>query len=178
MGQVIAGAGLACLRAGADNGAVGHHSLERQNVFAHGAVANGSGAAGAGGGHAADAGIRAGVHGEKQSGGAQLLVQGDAGDARLDDAIQILGIHFQNAVHPVHIQTDAAAGRQMLTLERTCRAIGHHGAVMGVTDFQNVRDLLRGLGIGYGVGRCQRIPRLVLSVQIAVGLGRDQTVPK
>ena len=65
-GQVITGRGLAGERAGPDDLAIGGDDGQSQHILAHDAIADGVGARSTGGGHAADGGIRTGIHRKEQ----------------------------------------------------------------------------------------------------------------
>ena len=98
-GQIIAGGGLFGPPCRADDLAVGHHRGQRDDVVAHRAVSDGIGARGPRRRHAAEAGIGAGIDREKQPGIAQMGVQRLPRDARLDLAVEILGVDGEHLVH-------------------------------------------------------------------------------
>ena len=98
--------------------AVRHHHLERQHVVLHGAVAHRVGARAARRRHAAERGVGAGVDREEHALVAQMFVERLAGDARLDHAVEILGVHGEHPVHVAEIDRHAALRRVDVTLER------------------------------------------------------------
>src|SRR5579872_5626340 len=69
------------------------------------------GAGGAGRRHAADRGVGARIDRKEQARVAQVLVERLSRDARLDDAIEILGVNFDDAVHPRKVDRNAAVRR-------------------------------------------------------------------
>ena len=78
-----------------------------------------------------------------------------AGDAGLDDAIEILGMDGEHAVHVAEIEADAAVRRVDLALERGAGAEGDHRNALCRAD---AHDLLHVFG---GVRKHHRIGRLV-----------------
>ena len=106
--------------------AVGEHGFERQHVVLHGAVAHRIGARGARRRHAAERGVGAGIDRKKQAAVAQMLVERLARHAGLDDAIEVLGVHREHAVHVAEVEADAAAWRVDLAFQRGAGAEGHH----------------------------------------------------
>ena len=174
--EVVAGGGLARLRPGADDRAVRHHRLEREDVLSDGAVADGGGAGGAGGGHAAQRGIGAGIDGEEEPGVAQVLVQALAGQAGLRGAEQVLGGDRKQPVHPREIEADAALDGEVLSFQRTGGAVGGDGRAGVGADLHDLRDLGGRLRVGHRVGRGVGVVGLVLAVQAAVGLRGDEPV--
>ena len=146
MGEVVTGARFLGARAGRDDLAIAAHDLQRQHVLAHGAVAHRIGAGGARRGHAAERRIGAGIDRKEHALVAQMLVQGFAGDAGLDHAIQILGVDFQHPVHVAKIDANASGGRIDLPLQGRAGAERNHGnAVAGANPHHilNVGGLLR-----------------------------------
>ena len=128
--QVVAGGGLLGAPRGVHHLAVRHHHLQRQHVVLHGAVAHRIGARGAGRGHAAERGVGAGIDREEHALVAQMLVELLAGDARLDDAVEVLGMHREDAVHVAEIDRDAAGRRVDLAFERAAGAERDHRHAM------------------------------------------------
>ena len=116
--EIVAGRRLLGAARGGHQLAVGHHHLHRQHVVLHGAVAHRVGARAARRRHAAERGVGAGVDGKEQALVAQLLVERLAGDAGLDHAIEILGVHRQHLVHVAEIDRYAAERRVDVALER------------------------------------------------------------
>ena len=102
--EVVARRGLARPRARAQDGAVGQHRLEAEDVLAHRAVAAGQRARRRGGGHAAERRVGARVDGEEQPVGAEPALERQAGDPGLHAAVEVLGADVEHAVH-------AASGR-------------------------------------------------------------------
>jgi len=56
---------------------------------------------------------------------AQFLIQPQAGHPRLHRDGQVLGIDAQDGIHAGQIQTDAAAHRQQMALQRGAGAVGN-----------------------------------------------------
>ena len=63
-------------------------------------------------------GVGARIDREEQALVAQMLVELLAGDARLDHAVEILGMDRDDAVHPAGVDRDAAERRVDMALER------------------------------------------------------------
>jgi hypothetical protein len=82
----------------------------RQHIVFHRTIAHRIGARSAGGGHAADRGVGAGIDWKKQAGIAQIDVQRLPRDPRLHRTVKIAGINFKHLVHAAHINADAAVG--------------------------------------------------------------------
>ena len=118
MGEIVAGRGLLRPRAGAQERSVGDDHAERQHEVLHRAVAHRIGAGGAGRGHAAERGVGARIDREEEPAVAQVLVELLAGDAGLDDAIEIFGVDGENIVHAREVERDAAMGRVDMAFER------------------------------------------------------------
>ena len=151
--EVVAGAALLGARAGANDVAAGRHHLQRQHVLAHGAVAHGVGAAGARGGHAADAGVGPGVDGEEQARVLDGLVQGLARDAGLHGDSEVVGVDRQHAVHASQVDADAALHGQQMPFERRARAVGDHRHAVLRGQAHGVLHVLRAFGEHHGGGR-------------------------
>ena len=115
--EVVAGRRLFGAGASADDVALGGDHLQCQHVLTHGAVAHCIGAAGPGGTHAADAGVGAGIDGEKQSVRLERLVKLLARHAGLHPHRQVLGLDGQHLVHARDIQADTALHRQQMPLQ-------------------------------------------------------------
>ena len=109
--EVVTGGGFARARTRANHFTTGGDHFQAQHVFAHGAVTDCIRAAGAGGAHAANAGVGARVYREKQTGAFDFLVQLFAGHARLDGDRQIFGVDAQHFFHARDIDADAALNR-------------------------------------------------------------------
>ena len=116
--EIVAGRRLLGAPRGGHQLAVGHHHLQRQHIVLHGAVAHRIGARAARRRHAAERGVGAGIDGKEQALVAQVLVERLAGDAGLDHAIEILGVHGQHLVHVAEIDRYAAERRVDVALER------------------------------------------------------------
>src|SRR5215469_1454741 len=85
-----------------------------------------------------------------------MFVELLAGDAGLDDAIEILGMHREHAVHVAKVEADAAARRVYLTLERGALAEADHRHAMRRAQSH---DLLHLFG---ALRKHHRVRRLVL----------------
>ena len=99
-GEVVAGGGLARSRAGADDLALRGDDGEAEDVLAHRAVADAGRSRRAGGDHAADRRVGAGVDGEEDALGPQLRVELPARHARLDGDVHVLDRQAQDLVRP------------------------------------------------------------------------------
>jgi hypothetical protein len=122
-GQVVAGGGFLCPPRGGDDLAVRQHHLQRQHVVLHGAVAHRVGARGTRRRHAAERGVGAGIDREEQALVAQIFVELLARDARFDNAIEILGVHADNAIHVAEVERHAALRRVDVPFERSAGAV-------------------------------------------------------
>ncbi len=60
-----------------------------------------------------------------------MLVELLARDAGLDDAIEVLGMHGEHAIHVAEIEADAAMGRVDLAFERGAGAERDHRHALG-----------------------------------------------
>ncbi len=156
--------------------AVRLHDFERQHIVLHGAVAHGVGAGAARRRHAAERRVGAGIDREEQALVAQVLVERLAGDAGLDHAVEVLGMHRQHPVHVADVDRDAAVRRVDLTLERRAGAERDHRHAMAGAD---PHDLLH---VGDALREHHRIRRLVhdpgqrVAVLLAHRLRGDEAV--
>ena len=151
--QVVAIRGFSRAAAGFDHAAIGEHDLKAQHILPDRAVADGIGAGGAGGDHAAERAMAARVHGEEHALVAQMLIQLLAGHAGFDQAVHILGVDLQDAGHAREIEADPLPYRVHMPFEGGARAERHHRHVMAVAEGEKLRDLLRRLHEGDGVGQ-------------------------
>ena len=117
-GQVVAGRGFLGAPRRGHHLAVRHHHFERQHVVLHRAVAHRVGAGAARRRHAAERGVGAGIDREEQALVAQIFVERLAGDAGLDHAVEVLGVHRQHLVHVAEVDRDAAVRRVDVAFER------------------------------------------------------------
>jgi hypothetical protein len=170
--QVIAGRGLAGAPADSDDTAVGGDDGHAENVFAHRAVAHGRRAGGAGGGHAAEGGVGAGIDGEHQAVLFELGVEGLSGDAGLHAAVEVVGLDGEDAVHAGQIEGDAAPDGLDVPFHGGAGTEGHDGRGVLGAQAQDGRDFVGGLGEGDGVGRRGIVPGLVARVGGYI-VGRD-----
>ena len=166
-GEVVAGGGFLRAAGGADHATVGEDGFEGEDVVLHRAVADGVGARGAGGRHAAERGVGAGVDGEEQTLIAQVFVELLAGDAGLDGAVEVLRVDREDAVHAHQVERDAARGRVDVAFERGAGAVGDHGHPVVGADADDVGDLGGGVGEGHGVGGLGRDPGGGVAVLVA-----------
>lgn len=143
--EAVAGGRLAGAPGGADHLAVGPHHRERQHVVAHRAVADGVGARGRGGHHAADRRVGAGIDREEEAGAGQLAVEVLARDAGRHRGRQVLGADRQHAVHSGQVDADSAPHRQQVALDRGADAERDDRHALGGAQLHDLRDFLRGL---------------------------------
>ena len=169
--QVVAGAGFAGTRTGVEDAAVGENDGEGQNVFAHGAITDSRCAGGAGGGHAADGGVGAGIDEEGEAGVFKRLLQGEAADAGFDGGVQVVRADAEDAVHLPHVDGDAAAKGVHVALERGARAEWDDGKLMARAHFQDGADFLSGLRKTDQVRQRGRVGAFAVAVMLADGLG-------
>ena len=174
--EVVARRRFACAAARADDAAVGEHHGEPEHVLAHRAVAHRVGARRAGRGHAADAGIGAGIDREEQPGIAQLGIELLARDAGLYQAVEVGGVDLAHGVHLHEIEGDAAAQRGDVALERCAGAVGDHGHALLRADRDDGADLLGGAWERHPVGRRALVIGLVAAMLLAHGQGGAEPV--
>ena len=163
-GEIVARGALARPPPRRDQPSVGGNRLQCQHIVLHRPVAHRIGARRARRGHAAEAGIGAGIDREEQAGVAQVGVQVLARHARLDAAVEVAGIHLEDAVHAHQVDGDAARRRVDLALQRGSRAEGdHRHMVLGA----DAHHLLHVVG---GAGKDHRVRRLVRNIGRGVGV--------
>ncbi len=138
---------------GLDHVAVGHDCGEVEHVVAHRAVTHGVGARGAGRGHAAEGGLGAGIDREEQAGVAEMLVEHLAGDARLDDAVEVLRVDGEHPVHAGEVDRHPAARGIDVALERRADAEGDHRHPVGGADLDDLDHVVGRFGEDHGVRR-------------------------
>ena len=174
--EVVAGRRFLGAARGGHQLAIRQHDLQRQHVVLHGAVAHGIGAGAARRRHAAERGVGAGIDREEQALVAQVLVERLAGDAGLDHAVEVLGMHRQHPVHVAEIDRHAAVRRVDLALERRAGAERDHRHAMRGAD---PHDLLH---VGDALRKHHRVRRLVgdpgqrVAVLLAHRLRGDEAV--
>ena len=143
-------------RAGAHERSVRGDDAERQDELLHRAVAHRVGARGAGRGHAAERGVGARIDREEQAAVAQMLVELLAGDAGLDDAVEILGVDRDNRVHARAVEREAAMRRVDMAFQRRAHPEGRDRRVVPGAEFHRVDHVVSGFG------EHDRVRRLVL----------------
>ena len=174
--QVVAGRRLARPLRGLDHPPVGSHDGQAEHVLAHGAVADGVGAAGARRRHAADRGVRPRVDREHQAGVAEIFVQLLPRHARLHAAVQILGVDLQHLVHLGDVDGDAAVERRHMALQRGTGAEGNDRHLVLGAGLDDLLHLFRRMRVDHGVRRHHRVVVLALAVLLAHGLGGREAV--
>ena len=142
-------------------------ALRLKHIIAHGAVAHGIGAGGAGRRHTAEARVGAWVDGEEQAEVAQMIVERFARDAGLDHAVEILRMHGEDAVHARKVERDAAEGRVDVAFERCASAEGDHRHARLGAKLHHLDHLLCGLGKDHRVGRLAFDPSQRVGVLLA-----------
>ena len=85
-----------------------------------------------------------------------MLVELLAGDARLDHAVEILGIDGENRVHARAVERDAAVRRIDVALERGADAERHDRRVVPGAELHHVDHVV------FGLREYDRVRRLVL----------------
>ena len=169
--QVIAGSGFARPAGSAYHPRIRSDHGQRQHVLAHGAVAHGIGTRGAGRGHTAQAGIRAGVDRKHQSGMTELFVQRLACHPGLHRGIHVLGVDRQNLIHLRQIDAHAAVNGQDMPFERGAGAVGNHRHAMTATKIHNGYDFLGAVRKHHCIGQGMWVAGLILAVMLAYGSG-------
>ena len=146
-GEVVAGGGFAGAGAGVDDASVGEDDGEAEDVFAHGAVIDGGGPGGAGGGHAAERGVCTGIDEEGEAGVVEALGHTACGLIPASTVASMSDADAENPVHLPHVQTDASLDGVHVALERSAGAEGNHREpVTGHWTGENLADLCRGCG--------------------------------
>lgn len=176
--QVVTGAGFAGARAGVDDAAVGEDDGEGEDVFAHGAVTDGSGSGGAGGGHAAQGGVGAGVDEEGDAAGLERGSQLGAGNAGFDGGIHVVDADAEDAVHAGHVDGDAAAGGVDVALERRARAKRDDGEAELGADGGDAADLVGGVGEADEVRKAGRVGAFAVTVMLTDGESGVTRLPR
>ena len=105
-----------------------------------------------------------------------MLVERLAGDAGLDDAIEVLGVHREHAVHVAEIEADAAARRIDLAFQRGAGAEGDHRHAVPGAQPHDLLHLFGRLRKHDGVGRLIGDPGGGVAVLLAHRLRRHQPV--
>ena len=116
-GEVVAGRRFASAGSGAYDFTAGGDHFQAQHVFAHGAVANRVGAAGAGGAHAPNRGVGSWVNGEKQARAFDFFIQLFAGNTGLYRDRQVFWVDGQHFVHATQVDADTALHCQQVALQ-------------------------------------------------------------
>ena len=124
--EVVTRSTLARPPRGTDVAAVRRHHAQREDRFAHCAVAHRVGAGGTRRRHAAERCIRARIDREEEALVAQVRVQFFAPHAGLHRAIEVFRVHGQNPVHLGEIDHHPAAYRHGVAFNRSARAIRHN----------------------------------------------------
>ena len=172
--QVVAGRRLARPRARAQDLAIGADDDEREHVLAHRAVANGRRARRAGGDHAAERRVSAGVDREEDALGAQRLVELAARDARFHADVEVVDGQAKDAVHLAHVDADPPVQRLDVALERAAGAEGDDRRLVTGAHADDRGRLLGARREDDGVGRRDGVKRLVGAVLLAdVVAGED-----
>ena len=151
--EVKAGFIFMCASAEPDDGTVGEHDFEAEDVIAGDAIFEAARAAGIGGDVAADEIIRAagGVRRIKEAALLNRFLQMLRVHARLDDGDEIAGVDFPDAVHAFEREDDAAAHRHAAADVAMSGAARGDGQAMLICKTQNRRNGPGGAGQGDGV---------------------------
>lgn len=175
-GEVVTGGGFAGAGAGVDDASVGEDDGEGEDVFTHGAIADGSGSAGGGGGHAAEGGVCAGVDEEGEAGVVEGFLELGAGDAGFDGGIHVFRADAEDAVHAHHVKADAAMDGLEVAFKGGSGAEGDDGEAMGGGDADDGGNFAGGLGEADEIGRGGGEGVFAVAVVVADGLGRGDTI--
>ena len=175
-GEVVARRRLAGAAAGLDDPAVGQHHGQAAHVLAHCAVSNRRRTRRAGGRHAAERSVGAGIDEEGQTGVLQVPAELPMGDAGLHGGIEILDADAQDLVHPAQIDRHAAGERQHLSFERRAGAERNHGHVAIRAGANDRADLVGGQRKRDEVGWSRGVVRLAAAVVIADGGRRGDAI--
>ena len=71
------------------------------------------------------------------------FLQIDGPDTGLSDEIHIVRVDFQDFIHPVHRENDAAINRNCLTADVCCASTECNGNQIGIGQFYDFRYLFR-----------------------------------
>ncbi len=167
MGEIVAGGGLLRPRAGAQKRSVGVDHAERQHDVLHRAVTHRIGARGAGRGHAAKRRVSARIDRKEEPAVAQVLVELLAGDAGLDDAIEVVGVDGENIVHAREIERNAAVRRVDMALERRADSERNDRRVVPAAELGEVDHVPFVFREHHGVGRLVLEPGQCVPVRLA-----------
>ena len=99
-----------------------------------------------------------------------------AGDARLDQAVEVLGVDLEHLAHLREIERDPAAERRDVALERGARPVGDHRQAMAGADLDDGTHFFGRMREGDRVGRGAGMVGLILAVLLAHRHGRAQAV--
>jgi hypothetical protein len=113
---------------------------------------------------------------EEQTAVAKLFIKSLAGDAGLDDAVEILGMHGKNLVHIAEIDRHAAGRRIDVPFERGADAIGNDRDAVFGADPHDLLHFFSALRENDGVGRLVCDPGDGIAVLLAHGLRRHHTI--
>ena len=105
-----------------------------------------------------------------------MLVELLAGDARLDDAVEILGVDGEDAVHAQQVDRDAAAGGVEVALERRADAEGDDRHAVSGAEPDDVDHFVGRFGEDHGVRRLVGEPGGGVGVLAPHRLGPDESL--
>ena len=165
--EVVARGRLARAPAGAHDAPVRRDDGEAEHVLAHRAVADRVGTGGARRGHAADRRVGAGIDREEQSGALQIGVQLLARHARLDAAVEVVGVHLDDPVHRREVEAHAPVECGDVALERRADAEGDDRHACRVAQPHDRGHLFGRLRIDDDVGRRRVGEALAVAVLLA-----------
>ncbi len=67
-------------------------------------------------------------------------------DAGLGVDDEIIGVHLQHAIHPLHVDDDPAMNRHRAAAHSRARAVGHDRHPRGARELDDLAHLVDGLG--------------------------------
>ena len=129
-----------------DHRPVREHHRQIHHPVPHGAVPVRVGARAPRAHHPADHGAGPGVRREEQAVGAEALVELLPPERRLDDAVEVVGVHGQEGVHAGEVDADAAVQGREVALEGGAAGVGHDGDAAAVEDLHDGADVGGGRG--------------------------------
>src|ERR1700722_16478066 len=174
--EIVTGAGFLSPARRRHPLAVGKHGFQRKYIVPHGAVAHRVSARGAGRRHAAERSIGAGIDWKEDALIAELLVERLARDAGLDDAVEILGVNREQAVHVAEIERDAPARRIDLAFERSTDAKRDHWHARRGAQPHHLLHIFGGLREHHRIRWLIRYPSDRIAVLLANRLRGDEPV--
>ena len=174
--EVVPGGRLLRAAGRADDPPVRQYHGQREDIFAHGAVAHGVGARGPRRGHASERCVGARIYRKEQARVADMLVQGLARDAGLNHRIEVFFVDCEHLVHLRQVDAHPAFNRERMSLEGSAHAVRNHRHPVAAADVHHVAHFFGGMGEHDRVRRSHREVGLVLAMVFADAHGGGNPV--